>query len=77
MPAESRLCMHPHCRRPVAPKYLACRDHWYQLPAELRGEVWDAYRPGQEHGGVPTTHRYRLALLRCFRFWLAHAEASS
>lgn len=37
-------CPHGQCTLQVDSGRLACRPHWYQLPKELRAEVWAAYR---------------------------------
>ena len=29
---------------------LACRPHWYQLPADLRSAIWNAWRSGMGAG---------------------------
>lgn len=37
-------CPAPGCSRKVPFDQLACRDHWYALPKDLRDEVWAAFR---------------------------------
>lgn len=52
-------CPAPGCERLVdeGGERLACRSHWYAIPAELRVAVWVAYlRAG------PGTERHRLAV---------------
>jgi hypothetical protein len=36
------------CEKPVPPKMLMCKRHWYMVPSSLRERVWATYRPGQE-----------------------------
>ena len=37
-------CPSPGCRIYVPAKRLACSDHWFSLPAELRKGINDTYR---------------------------------
>lgn len=37
-------CPAPGCTERVPTHRLACPTHWYAIPADLRGELWDAYR---------------------------------
>jgi hypothetical protein len=32
-----------------------CKPHWYKLPLYLRNRIWNAYVPGQEVAGTPST----------------------
>jgi hypothetical protein len=42
-------CPSDGCTRSVPQTQLACREHWYALPKEIRDEVWRTYRaPGRE-----------------------------
>ena len=47
-------CHHPSCEMPVPPRLLACPPHWYQLPRQIRAEIWRTYRPGQERDKRPS-----------------------
>lgn len=38
-----------------------CRGHWFQVPAELRVRVWNAYRPGQEIDKRPSAEWHAAA----------------
>ena len=38
-----------------------CRKHWYQLPDDLRREIWATYRPGQEISKTPSRAYVRAA----------------
>lgn len=41
-------CHWPGCDKLVPPAMWGCRLHWYQLPINLRNDIWATYRPGQE-----------------------------
>lgn len=46
------------CATPVHPRFLMCRDHWFQLPQELRRAVNAAFVPGQEEKRVRPTQAW-------------------
>jgi hypothetical protein len=49
---SSHACPGVGCRMRVRPDRLACSNHWYRLPKELRDAVWLAWQnsPGSsEH----------------------------
>lgn len=50
----SHTCHWPGCGKAVPPKLWGCREHWYQLPAKLRAQIWATYRPGQEIDKQPS-----------------------
>lgn len=68
---DEHLCHHPRCSKPVPPRMLACRPHWYQLPRWLRDEVWDRYQPGQEIRKDPSPE-YLETIHKCIKTWEAH-----
>ncbi len=39
-------CRIPGCRGPVGARRLMCRPHWYQVPKQLRDQIWAAWRSG-------------------------------
>lgn len=47
-------CHWPGCEKQVPPATWGCSTHWFKLPANLRAQIWDTYRPGQEVNGTPT-----------------------
>ncbi len=47
-------CHWPGCTLAVKPRLWGCRAHWYQLPIEIRQEIWRTYRPGQEVDKQPS-----------------------
>jgi hypothetical protein len=66
-------CHYPECSLIVPPKMLACRRHWFQLPAFLRQKIWAAYVPGQEVRKDPSAN-YLEAFEDCQRWWKAHSK---
>lgn len=40
-------CPAPDCATQLPASTLACRRHWYAIPAGLCGEIRAHYRPGQ------------------------------
>lgn len=54
----------PGCLAQVSPRMLACKPHWYELPAELRREVNASYRdkgptgPARHHRAVRAALRW-------------------
>lgn len=49
-PSDPKLtheCIGPGCTTRLPPRLLACRRHWWKIPAELRNEISTHYRPGQ------------------------------
>ena len=66
----THACPMPGCMAVVPNRMLACRDHWYELPAELRREVSASYRDRS-----PTGHaRHRNALRNAFRWYLQQTD---
>ena len=54
MADTTHQCPAPGCTVRVPQERLACARHWYMLPAELRQQLWRAYRRGTivEHAAV-------------------------
>jgi hypothetical protein len=40
-------CPSFNCSVQVPRSQLACRSHWFSLPKDLRGRIWDAYTLGE------------------------------
>lgn len=60
-------CPAPGCETKKLPeRLLACAKHWYQLPADLRAEIWRTYR-GHD------TVRHRLAVAEAVKIWTEKA----
>jgi hypothetical protein len=49
-----RLCHAVDCNERIPPDRLMCPRHWYMVPAPLRTQVWQTYRPGAS----PPTQEY-------------------
>lgn len=47
-------CHWPECRKEVPPRLWGCNQHWFMLPAVLRGRIQRAYVPGQEWTKQPS-----------------------
>jgi hypothetical protein len=47
-------CPKPGCREQVEFDRLACRQHWFELPKDLRERLWEAWVSGpvSEHAAV-------------------------
>ena len=43
---STHRCPAHGCRAQINDHRLSCRDHWYELPKELRDRIWDTYRKG-------------------------------
>jgi hypothetical protein len=54
-------CHWPGCPQQVAPAKWGCYKHWMMLPAQLRAEIWNAYRPGQEVNWTPSREYVEVA----------------
>lgn len=61
-------CHAPQCTREVPPWFLACGEHWFALPADLRFWVLSTYRPGQEFDRSPS-RQWIDAATACSRWW--------
>jgi len=48
-------CHWPGCGKQVPPAMWGCKEHWFKIPRELRDEIWNTFRPGQEKNGTPST----------------------
>ncbi len=46
-------CPGPECSRRVPSNMLACSRHWFQVPREVRDEVWAAWRSLQRGAATP------------------------
>ena len=39
----THTCPASHCTKPVPADKLSCATHWFQLPKDIRDNVWAAY----------------------------------
>jgi hypothetical protein len=46
----THYCPIPGCKRKICRPLLMCRDHWYQVPLDVRRAVWRLYdrAPGSD-----------------------------
>jgi hypothetical protein len=44
---------------------LACRKHWFALPAKIRDAIWREYRSGQEIDKKPSLRYLAVRQLAC------------
>lgn len=65
----SHECPAPRCEVWVPDNQLACKQHWFALPKELRARIWNHYVPGQT--AATMTADYAAALSDCLRVWKA------
>jgi len=66
---RNHTCHWTGCERQVPPAMWGCKEHWFKLPKPLRDAIWQAYVPGQEITGTPSTKYIATALL--VREWIA------
>lgn len=68
--SRPHTCHWTGCDRQVPPGCWGCKTHWFKLPAEIRGEIWDAYTVGQEDDHAKVSKAY-LAAARRAEAWIA------
>lgn len=68
---QRHLCHWPECTKPVPPAMWGCKQHWFKLPKKLRDQVWQAYEPGQEVNGDPSS-TYLEVMKEVYR-WIREA----
>jgi hypothetical protein len=59
--SREHKCHWPGCEEEVPPAMWGCKWHWRLLPRELRDEIWEAYRPGQEKDMRPSARYIEVA----------------
>ena len=60
----SHACHAVGCRIAIDPQMLMCRDHWFQVPVDLRRAVWRHYARGQEDNPSLVSAAYAQAARR-------------
>lgn len=70
---RQHACHWPGCEIQVPPAMWGCTPHWYQLPPEIRSEIWNAYVPGQEDTLTP--NREYLQAVHKADEWIKNREA--
>lgn len=61
-------CLWRGCGRFVSARLWGCKQHWYQLPPEIRDRIFAAYRVGQSI--ATASDEYRAAIAEADR-WVA------
>lgn len=68
--AAGRTCPRPGCTKVMSAGVYACGPHWYELPADIRGSIsqawWSALR-----GSVGALERHEAATDRAEQWWAA------
>jgi hypothetical protein len=62
----SHKCPAPDCPARVADHMLMCRPHWYQVPRDLRNDVWAAWDNGMG-AGTPEHNEAIIAAIESLR----------
>lgn len=39
-----RRCPAPDCGRKIKPGMFACKPHWFEIPKDIRNEIWATWR---------------------------------
>ena len=65
-------CPMPECTTQVPSRKLACRQHWLELPAELRHEVNASYRDKTPTG----RNRHASAVRAAYRWYVQQTDLS-
>lgn len=68
--AKIKTCSRPGCRVVIKPGQLACRGHWFELPAQLRDQLIEAWELRKANPTVPElVHAHRALLIKALRAW--------
>jgi len=54
-------CHCPGCPKQVPPAVWGCKRCWFNLPDEIRRDIWAAYVAGQEISGTPSADYLKAA----------------
>ena len=65
----SHICHWPGCKVEVPPARWGCKPHWFRLPRNIRNDIWQTYRAGQEVDKRPSA-AYIVAARRA-QEWIA------
>jgi hypothetical protein len=71
---EFHTCLWPGCKILVSPKLWGCRRHWCMLPLDVRMDIQNAYKEGQERSET-LSREYREALRRA-REWITNRDTT-
>jgi len=64
---DDHNCPYPGCLTQVPFGQLACRNHWFLLPRELRNRIWSAWRAGR-------TSEHADLMVQASAFYTEHAS---
>lgn len=67
-------CGYPGCQKPVLQTKLACIEHWFSLPVNVREALWREYREAELAGEVKETHRHQAVRAVALAHWVFQAE---
>lgn len=75
--AGVHTCAHPSCDQRGAGTMLACREHWFQLPAKLRRPIWSWWRVRLNNpDNVNAVSQHTKAVQKAVEFWDAAGHDS-
>ena len=69
---RGRVCEVPLCGETIAAGKLMCRDHWYEVPKQVRQRINHAWKRIKGRG----TARYRQEALRDYRAAVTEAVSA-
>jgi hypothetical protein len=64
LPDTSR-CPVPGCCAQIDPTRLMCRHHWYQVPKQVRDQVWATWRSGTGASSFEHEQAVGMAITAC------------
>jgi len=65
----TKACPVLGCKERIPYEHFACREHWYELPANLRSKVFHAYGHRVKTGKI---ERHAEAVNLCFEWYREH-----
>lgn len=48
----ARTCPRDGCTNRIPSEMFACKSHWFSLPADVRRDIWRAYRAWEGEAGT-------------------------
>ena len=67
-------CAYPGCAKLVLPQKIACIEHWFSLPENVREQLWRLYREAVLAQGIRPSHRQAAILAVATAHWVYQAE---
>ena len=68
---DTKACPVLSCRERVDYDHFACKEHWYELPPNLRSKVYHAYNHYKKTGDM---RRYAEGSKLCFEWYREHGH---